>query len=116
MKIVVKIGFWTLYAFWMVMCIGGAGCHPVHDGMSEIESKWLCWKALLAGPYAGRMLPCIPERLKVVVAIHVVFPATILLLAFILAAFRKWRFAVYVFAVFVAVWFSMSAGCLWYWK
>ena len=39
-----------------------------------------------------------------------------LLLAAILAAFRKWRSAAYAFALFAAVWFTMSGGYLWYWK
>ena len=115
-KMTLKIVFWSLYSFWMLLFIGGAPCHPVHTGMTEAESKLLCWKALLAGPYAGRLLPCIPERYSAVGIADVVFPAAILLLAAILAAFRKWRFAAYAFALFAAVWFSMSGGYLWYWK
>ena len=115
-KMTLKIVFWSLYSFWMLLFIGGAPCHPVHTGMTEAESKLLCWKALLAGPYAGRLLPCIPERHSAVGIAFVVFPAAILLLAAILAAFRKWRFAVCAFALFAAVWFSMSGGYLWYWK
>lgn len=113
---ILKIFFWSLYSYCMLLFIGGAPCHPVHAGMTEAESKLLCWKALLAGPYAGRLLPCIPERHSAVGIAYVVFPAAILLLAAILAAFRKWRFAVYAFALFAAVWFSMSGGYLWYWK
>ena len=41
--------FWAVYALLILFCIGSADCHPVHDGMTEAESKILCWKALLAG-------------------------------------------------------------------
>ncbi len=115
-KIVVKIGFWSLYAFWMFVCIGGVTCHPVHDGMTEAESALLCWKALFSGPYAGYLLPCVPDSLSVVGISAVVFPATILLYMVVFAFCGKWRLAVYAFALLAAVWFSMSAGYLWYWK
>ena len=113
---IVKICFWSLYAFWMFVCIGGATAHPVHDGMTEAESAMLCWKALFSGPYAGHLLPCVPSRLSGVGISAVAFPAAILLFVVVLAFFRKWRPAVYAFALFVAVWFSMAAGHLWYWK
>lgn len=115
-KIAIKIVFWSLYAFWMLICIGSAPAHPVHTGMTEAESKVLCWKALFSGPYAGRLLPCVPDRLRDVAISAIAFPAAILLLAVILAVFRKWRFAAYAFALFAFVWFSMSAGALCYWK
>lgn len=116
MSRIIKICFWSPYAFWMFVCIGGVTCHPVHDGMTEAESALLCWKALLSGPYAGRLLPCVPDRLSVVGISTVAFPAAILLLVVVLAVFRKWRLAAYALALFAAVWFSMSAGHLWYWK
>ena len=115
-KIAFKIGFWSLYSLWMFMCIVGTSFHPVHLGMTEDESKLLCWKALFAGPYAGRLLPCIPCRHATVGIIDIAFPAAIILSAVALAAFRKWRFAAYAFALFVAIWFSISASYLGYWK
>ena len=109
--------FWAVYALLILFCIGSADCHPVHDGMTEAESKILCWKALLAGPYAGRFLPCVPKRFaEVVGAVYVVFPLLFLLTAVVLAAFRKWRLALYSFATFALVWFFMATGALWYWK
>ena len=116
MSRIVKIGFWSLCSFWMFVCIGGAIAHPVHDGMTEAESALLCWKALFSGPYAGRLLPCVPDRLSVVGISAVAFPAAILLYVVVFAVFRKWRLAVYAFALFAAVWFSISVGHLWYWK
>ena len=95
--------FWAVYALLILFCIGSADCHPVHDGMTEAESKILCWKALLAGPYAGRFLPCVPKRFAEVTAV-------------VLAAFRKWRLALYSFATFALVWLFMATGALWYWK
>ena len=41
---------WAVYAFFILFCMASADCHPVHDGMTEAESKILCWKALLSGP------------------------------------------------------------------
>ena len=35
-KMTLKIVFW-LYSFWMLLCISGAPCHPVHTGMTEAE-------------------------------------------------------------------------------
>lgn len=96
--------------------MGSADCHPVHDGMTEAESKILCWKALLSGPYAGQLLPCVPERVSEVGAVYVVFPLLFLLTAVVLAAFRKWRLALYSFATFALVWLFMATGALWYWK
>ena len=86
--------------------------------MTEAESKILCWKALLSGPYAGRFLPCVPKRFaeEVVGAVYVVVPMLFLLAAVVLAAFRKWRLALYGLAVFVLFWFLMASGYLWYWK
>ena len=40
---------WAVYALFILFCMGSADCHPVHDGMTEAESKILCWKALLFG-------------------------------------------------------------------
>ena len=109
--------FWAVYALLILFCIGSADCHPVHDGMTEAESKILCWKALLAGPYAGRFLPCVPRRFaEVVGAVYVVAPMLFLLAAVVLAAFRKWRLALYSFATFALVWLFMATGALWYWK
>ena len=108
--------FWAVYALLILFCVGSADCHPVHDGMTEAESKILCWKALLSGPYAGRFLPCVPERLSEVGAVYVVFPLLFLLTAVVLAAFRKWRLALYSFATFALVWLFMATGALWYWK
>lgn len=108
--------FWAVYALFILFCMGSADCHPVHDGMTEAESKILCWKALLSGPYAGRFLPCVPERLSEVGAVYVVFPLLFLLTAVVLAAFRKWRLALYSFATFALVWLFMATGALWYWK
>ena len=109
---------WAVYALLILFCIGSADCHPVHDGMTEAESKILCWKALLSGPYAGRFLPCVPKRFaeEVVGAVYVVVPMLFLLAAVVLAAFRKWRLALYGLAVFVLLWFLMASGYLWYWK
>ena len=39
---------WAVYALFILFCMGSADCHPVHDGMTEAESKILCWKALLS--------------------------------------------------------------------
>ena len=109
--------FWAVYALLILFCIGSADCHPVHDGMTEAESKILCWKALLSGPYAGRFLPCVPRRFaEVVGAVYVVVPMLFLLTAVVLAAFRKWRLALYSFATFALVWLFMATGALWYWK
>ena len=108
--------FWAVYALFSLFCIASADCHPVHDGMTEMESKILCWKALLAGPYAGRFLPCVPERLSEVGAVYVVFPLLFLLTTVVLAAFRKWKLALYSFATFALVWLFMATGALWYWK
>ena len=110
--------FWAVYALFILFCIGSADCHPVHDGMTEIESKILCWKALFAGPYAGRFLPCVPKRFseEVVGAVYVVVPMLFLLAAVVLAAFRKRRLALYSFATFALVWLFMATGALWYWK
>ena len=108
--------FWAVYALFILFCIGSADCHPVHDGMTEAESKILCWKALFAGPYAGRFLPCVPERLSEVGAVYVVFPLLFLLTTVVLAAFRKWKLALYSFATFALVWLFMATGALWYWK
>ena len=109
--------FWAVYALFILFCIASADCHPVHDGMTEAESKILCWKALLAGPYAGRFLPCVPTRLaEAVGAVYVVIPMLFLLAAIVLAAFRKWRLALYSFATFALVWLFMATGALWYWK
>ena len=47
---------WAVYALFILFCMGSADCHPVHDGMTEAESKILCWKALLSGPYAGQLI------------------------------------------------------------
>ena len=96
--------------------MGSADCHPVHDGMTEAESKILCWKALLSGPYAGQLLPCVPERVSRFSAAYVVIPMLFLLSAAVLAVFRKWRLALYGLAVFVLFWFLMASGYLWYWK
>ena len=85
--------------------------------MTEAESKILCWKALLSGPYAGRFLPCVPKRFSEVVgAVYVVVPMLFLLAAVVLAAFRKWKLALYSFATFALVWLFMATGALWYWK
>jgi hypothetical protein len=85
--------------------------------MTEAESKILCWKALLSGPYAGRFLPCVPKRFaEVVGAVYVVVPMLFLLAAVVLAAFRKWKLALYSFATFALVWLFMATGALWYWK
>ena len=109
--------FWAVYALLILFCIGSADCHPVHDGMTEAESKILCWKALLAGPYAGRFLPCVPKRFaEVVGAVYVVVPMLFLLTAVVLAAFRKWKLALYSFATFALVWRFMATCALWYWK
>ena len=108
--------FWAVYALFILFCIASADCHPVHDGMTEMESKILCWKALLAGPYAGRFLPCVPARLSEVGAAYVVIPMLFLLTAVVLAAFMKWRLALYSFATFALVWFFMATGAFWYWK
>ena len=108
--------FWAVYALLILFCVGSADCHPVHDGMTEAESKILCLKALFAGPYAGRFLPCVPERLSEVGAVYVVFPLLFLLTAVVLAAFRKWKLALYSFATFALVWLFMATGALWYWK
>ena len=108
--------FWAVYALLILFCIGSADCHPVHDGMTEAESKILCWKALLSGPYAGRFLPCVPERLSEVGAVYVVFSLLFLLTTVVLAAFRKWKLALYSFATFALVWLFMATGALWYWK
>ena len=109
--------FWAVYALLILFCVGSADCHPVHDGMTAAESKILCWKALLAGPYAGRFLPCVPKRLaEAVGAVYVVIPMLFLLAAVVLAAFRKWRLALYSFATFALVWLFMATGALWYWK
>ena len=110
--------FWAVYALLILFCIGSADCHPVHDGMTEAESKIQCWKALFAGPYAGRFLPCVPKRFaeEVVGAVYVVVPMLFLLAAVVLAAFRKWRLALYGLAVFVLFWFMLASGYLWYWK
>ena len=106
----------AVYALLILFCIGSADCHPVHDGMTEAESKILCWKALLSGPYAGRFLPCVPERLSEVGAVYVVFPLLFLLTAVVLAPFRKWKLALYSFATFALVWLFLATGALWYWK
>ena len=108
--------FWAVYALLILFCIGSADCHPVHDGMTEAESKILCWKALLSGPYAGRFLLCVPKRFAEVGAVYVVVPMLFLLTAVVLAAFRKWRLALYSFATFALVWLFMATGALWYWK
>ena len=84
--------------------------------MTEAESKILCWKALFAGPYAGRFLPCVPAWLSEVGAAYVVIPMLFLLAAVVLAAFRKRRLALYSFATFALVWLFMATGALWYWK
>ena len=63
---------WAVYALFILFCMGSADCHPVHDGMTEAESKILCWKALLSGPYAGQLLPCVPERVSRFSAAYVV--------------------------------------------
>ena len=108
---------WAVYALFILFCMGSADCHPVHDGMTEAESKILCWKALFAGPYAGRFLPCVPKRFSEVVgAVYVVVPMLFLLAAVVLAAFRKWKLAFYSFATFALVWLFMATGALWYWK
>lgn len=107
---------WAVYALFILFCISSADCHPVHDGMTEAESKILCWKALLSGPYAGQLLPCVPERVSRFSAAYVVIPMLFLLSAAVLAAFRKWRLALYGLAVFVLFWFMLASGYLWYWK
>ena len=40
--------FWAVYALLILFCIGSADCHPVHDGMTEAESKILCSFATFA--------------------------------------------------------------------
>lgn len=107
---------WAVYAFFILFCMASADCHPVHDGMTEAESKILCWMALLSGPYAGQLLPCVPERISGVSAAGVVIPLLFLLSAAALAAFRKWRFALYSLAIFVWIWFVIAVGYLSYWK
>ena len=104
--------FWVVYSLFILFCIGSADGHPVHDGMTEAESKILCWKALLSGPYAGRMLPCVLERLSGVGAAYVAIPMFFLLFAAVLAAFRKWRLALYSFAPFTLVWLLMATVAL----
>lgn len=113
-----KCMFWALYGFWILLFIGAADCHPVHEGMSVAESKLLCWKALFAGPFAGLILPCIPEIQKYPrdFAVWLAVDAAILLLMIAFAAFRKWRYAGYALAAFAAVWFGESGGFLWRWK
>ena len=107
---------WAVYALFILFCMSSADCHPVHDGMTEAESKILCWKALLSGPYAGQLLPCVPERVSRFSAAYVVIPMLFLLFAAGLAVFRKWRLALYGLAVFVLFWFMLASGYLWYWK
>ena len=107
---------WAVYALFILFCMSSADCHPVHDGMTEAESKILCWKALLSGPYAGQLLPCVPERVSRFSAAYVVIPMLFLLSAAVLAVFRKWRLALYGLAVFVLFWFMLASGYLWYWK
>jgi len=108
--------FWAIYVLLISFCIVGADCHPVHDGMTETESKILCWKALLSGPYAGQVLPCVPERISGPLAAGAVIPMLFLLPAAVLAAFRRWRLALYGLAIFTLIWFLMAAGALGYWK
>ena len=107
---------WAVYAFFILFCMASADCHPVHDGMTGAESKILCWKALLSGPYAGQLLPCVPERISGVCAAGVVIPLLFLLFAAVLAAFRKWQLALYSLAIFVLIWFFIAMGYLSYWK
>ena len=38
----------AVYALLILFCIGSADCHPVHDGMTEAESKILCSFATFA--------------------------------------------------------------------
>ena len=108
--------FWAVYALLVLFCISSANCHPVHDGMTEAESRILCWKALLSGPYAGHFLPCVPNWMKEVGVECVVIPMLFLLSAVVLATSRKRKLALYSFAAFVLIWFFMAMGALWYWK
>ena len=116
MKKVVKIALWTLYALYMALCFAIAAEHPLHAEMSAYESRLLCWKALFAGPYAGRLLPCVPGHAKEDGIWAVAIPVAILLLSVVLAGFGKWKWSVRTFALFAAGWFLMSAAFLCYWK
>lgn len=111
-----RVLLFVVYALFVLFCMASADCHPVHDGMTEAESKILCWKALLSGPYAGQLLPCVPERISGVSAAGVVIPLLFLLFAAVLAAFRKWRLALNSLAIFVLIWFFIAASYLSYWK
>lgn len=116
MKKTLKVALWTLYALYMALCFAIAAEHPLHAEMSANESRLLCWKALFAGPYAGRLLPCVPGHAKDFEIWAVAIPAVILLLSVVLAGFGKWKWSVRTFALFAAGWFLMSAAFLCYWK
>ncbi len=116
MKKIAAIAFWTLFALFMAMCLAIAASHPLHTGMSANESRLLCWKALFAGPYAGRLLPCVPDYANNFGFWAVAIPAAILLLSVVLAGLRKWKWTARTFALFAAGWFLMSTAFLCYWK
>ncbi len=90
--------------------------HPIHTGMTPAESQWLCWKALFCGPFAGYMLPCVPDEIKLPGACAIAVPAIAFLASIVLLCLKKVYYASVVLCMSFILWCGTALGYLLYWK
>ena len=106
--------FFAFFALCMLMDWSIATGHPIHDGMTAQESERLCFKALLAGPYAQNILPCLRD--SAVGTGELLFFASFLVLAAVLFVWRKTLYAWMSICTFLILWLGAGCASLLAWK
>ena len=90
--------------------------HPIHTGMTSAGSQWLCWKALFCGPFAGYMLPCVPDEIKRPGVCAIAVPAIAFATSIVLLCHKKVYYASIALCMSFILWCGTALGYLLYWK